>query len=276
MRISLLVMGSLFGLFSPCAYSNGQGVQISPLGVKLTGFGQVDVEKTIEHWADSERAAITGEMNLQVELLKMVCDLDQSETDKLRGLVAVVATRRLLNGRKQLKEFIYASQLADRNPDEPAMNEEFEDKLTPYRAGKGEEGVVKIAARFDRPLNEQPLWKKVLKSSLSPQQWGKYETHCRDRNLMFVAAAVTREIADLDSKVFLDSTQSGELRSKVMEALKTHVTLDRPSSISQAEVMSQPWFGDRENLKPFLRDSQLKHLEKIEQVKSMRGVSWSR
>ncbi|QDT13127.1 hypothetical protein [Planctomycetes bacterium K23_9] len=256
-------------------FASSQGVSINNGRVRLTGFGDVDAEKTIEDWADRERVATTGELNLQIELLTEICGLSEGESKKLKLAAMTVSQRRLVTGRKQMRQFIYESGLVPLPPDAAEIQKTFDDVLTPFRAKKGD-GFVVIQTRFQQALNERPLWGKVIKSTLSPAQYRKYDDHCRNRNRVFVDASVSQSLAILDAQVFLTAFQQDAIRKSVTAAMLPTITLQRPSSVGQADQNVRPWFGNRDHLKPFLRESQLKRLVKIDEVqKAGGGVGWS-
>lgn len=250
----------------------GEGVMVGRGGVKLKDFGAVDLEKTVEHWAAREEEKVAGELNLRIELLTKVCDLQEREVKKLRLAVTAVTRRRLASGREQLEHFIYTSELIKR--DEKLAELNVDDKLIPYRAKSLDDGVVLIATRFERPLDQQPMWKKILKNSLSQSQWMKYEQHRSNRNLAILRVAVTAAVADLDDKVFLTQEDRIELTNQVLKDLSGKVTLDRPSSMKQAQEISGPYFEEINNLKKYLRPTQFERLTQIA-GQDVRGVGWT-
>ena len=258
-------------LFS-CAFA--EGVTVGPDGVKLRGFGDVDLEKTVEYWATNAEQKITGELNLRIEMLTDVCDLKEREVKKLRLAVIAVAKRRLSSGKDQLTQFIYESELVD--PEENHEHVEFEDKLIPYRAKSLDDGIVRFATRFERPLDQQPLWKKVLKNSLSEKQWARYEEHRRSRNRSILNVAVSAEIADLDDNLFFTETSRSELTETVMKELSTQITLDRPSNTKQAKEIVGPFFANIENFQDHLQPSQFQQLKTINREDNGGGIGWSR
>jgi hypothetical protein len=276
MRILVfLVAIAITTMVSPCL-ALAQGVSISRGKVKLIGFGKIDIDKTIDYWADQERASATADLNLQAELIAEICDLSEDETAKLRHAGAAVARRRLLDGRKQMRQFIFKSKLATPDEKEPVSDEVFTDVLTPFKAAEFEVGIVALQARFEEPLHARPLWKKMLQSVLSQTQFQTYANHYRDRNRMFVNASITQAITDLDAQVYLTAEQRHSIQESVQTVLDPLINMDSPSSIEQANQHVLPWFKERENLAAFLRKTQQSRLAQIDEAKNQRGVSWTK
>ncbi len=93
-----------------------QGVSVGPDGVKLSGFGVVDEQKSIDAWAANEKKNMMDPLVLQIELIQEVCDLNEEATAKLHLAAQGVVSRRLLSGRNQLLKFIVDSDLIEKAP----------------------------------------------------------------------------------------------------------------------------------------------------------------
>ncbi len=65
-------------------WARAQGVQVGPNGVRLVGFGDVDIEATVDRWAEIERERISTILDLRVELLVQECELTNPQVKKLR------------------------------------------------------------------------------------------------------------------------------------------------------------------------------------------------
>ena len=108
LRISLLGLALTMLLSSVLA---AQGVSTVGGQVKLSGFGQVDAEKTVQHWVDQQKQRMSSELELLVDRIAEVCQLEESETKKLRLAVKGVVSKRVTAGRLQLQKFMYTSGL---------------------------------------------------------------------------------------------------------------------------------------------------------------------
>ena len=268
MRYLAIVSWTL--LFISTAFA--EGVMVGRDGVKLNGFGNVDLDKTIAHWAENERQILGSELDLRIELLTNVCELKDREVNKLRLAAKAVVRRRMSSGKEQLTQFIYESGLVA--PDEELNHVDYEDKLVPFRAKSLDNGLVHISTRFEQPLDQRPMWTKVLKNSLSESQWSKYQKHRITRNTGILKAAVSAGISDLDDSIFLTQADRSNLINSIVTDLSKTVTLDRPSNMKQANEIARSYIKQIENLKPHLRASQYARLEQLaNEVKG--GVSWS-
>lgn len=273
-RISILTVIAFSALCTDV--SRSQGVSVGRDGVKLMGFGDVDVPKTLENWEERTRRHITSRINLQIELLETVCELEQPDIDKLRLAAQGVAARRLAAGRKQLELFIYDSGLAPRQQaEEDTPPRTSNDRLIATGAGKTANGVVEFKTAFEQPLMEHPLWLKMLQASLNSDQHQKYQDYCRGRNLKYLSTAITLAIADLNTAVFLSETQSQAIFNHTLERLGPGVDTLRPASIEQARTMTNPIFKESENFREFLRPSQMKRLEDLKADTPKTQVGWS-
>lgn len=274
-----------FGWFAFCVaacltqYSGiarGQGVSVSPQGVKLQGFGDVDANATIEHWASEEQRRATEYLGLHIELLRDVCELSDDEVTKLQFAAKGVAVRRVNSGKQQLKRFMIESELIPHEDFESEPPAEADKLLISGAANNRDQpGLVVFQTQFAQSLLEHTLWQSVLKSTFPPQQFEAYEAFTRKRNLHFLATALASAVAHLDSQVCLSPEQRAKLIDNLQHELSRKVTLVFPSNLEQAGQMTLPIISDVEQLRPFLREDQVRRLVDVREAQNHRGVSWS-
>lgn len=70
--------------------SFAQGVSVSPKGVRLMGYGDVDVDATIERWLEIETRKIDTLVHLQIECLTQECELSPVQIELERETVCAI------------------------------------------------------------------------------------------------------------------------------------------------------------------------------------------
>ena len=117
--------------------AQGIGVSVMNNRVQLTGFGEVDLEKTTDAWADSLREEISQKMELQIAQVVDICGLTESETKKVQLAVKGIVSKRIASGSEQVRAFALSSGLVDPNENSEDKEErEYskQDKLIFYGA----------------------------------------------------------------------------------------------------------------------------------------------
>lgn len=258
----------------PCWNAHAQGVSAGPRGVKLNGFGQVDLEKTVDFWSDLEQSKSTEMIQLHIELIQQVCQLSEAETNKLMLAAKGVVSRRLASGRAQLTEFIYESDLVDRPTDALKNSKDYANKLRAFGAGKVCDGIVYLRTEFDTPVSEDPLWTNVLKSTLSDAQLETFQAFSIQRNASFLATAISLAITELDHDIFMSDGQKEELQEYFFELLRPQVTEVNPMTVTQARLIVRPEFEQIAQFENLIRSSQFERLKSLKQEQPRASVGW--
>lgn len=269
---------STFVLILLLATSNrtiAQGVSVGPQGVKLMGYGDIDVEKTMERWDETTSQRIDALIDLQVECLTQQCALTPTQVDKLQLAKSGIVKRKVASGLEQLKRFMIESELIE--GDLPTVSKmESADKLLISGARKDTDtpGVVLFRTTFEKPLFEQSLWQGVLKSNLSSQQFEQYVLNCRTRNSNFVETALDYGIAEIDGAVCLTEQQRTDIEAKLKDLLLSQVTVSFPTNADEATALVQPTLADRTLIDPVLSERQRNALDDYTNLKNWVGVGW--
>ncbi len=271
---------NLFGCIAACLILttslHGQGVAVSSEGIKLSGFDEVDLDATIEVWAKNELHQTTTYLELQLALLKDICELTEDQADKLRLLTKGIGSRRISSGKQQLKDFMTTSELvpADETPMEPSV---AADKLMVSGAKKShdQKRVVLFRTRFEQPLFDLPLWQGVIESTLTESQFAMYQTHCLDRNAQFLETAVMNALGELDSEVCLLKSQKDSIRETILAELGPLVTISHPENMDRASKMVELTLKKRERLRPVLSAKQFARLNYLDGQRNWGGVGWN-
>ncbi len=209
LKIILLTLVALGFVFEEV---RGQlGVSVDNGAVQLTGFGDVDLDKTVEVWSKYNRDLINQKMELLIAQVDDVCNLTDKETQKLKLSVKGIISKRIAAGREQVEVFTQKSGLIELEGD--VQQEEYpkHDQLSIYAASPQDEGVVQLSSFFDTPLIEHPLWSKALENALSAEQLELYQQHRIGVNRKFLNAAIDLWVAEIDAQVFLTTAQVTEI-----------------------------------------------------------------
>ena len=207
MRVFLAITCGVLILWNQTPVVCAEGVSVGRDGVKLTGFGDVDADETVEHWSKRAEQDITTTLNLQIELLSEACELDDATVDKLRNAAKAVTARRIAAGRTQLRKFLYDSSLVSGDEAQDSRKPNAADVWRPYSAGNLRNGIVEFKGEFSKPLLEHPLWAGVMRTSLSEQQMKRLNTFQEKRNTSLLSTAISISIAEMDQEIFLSDDQ---------------------------------------------------------------------
>lgn len=245
-----------FVTFSSASF--GQGVSVGRDGIKLSGFGDVDEQKTLDYWVESEKHSSLAHLNLQIDLIEQICVLDESETEKLQLAARRVVAQRVASGKNQLNRFMLSSGLV--KGDLSKMPEKgLENPLYITGAGSLDEGVVYFRSEFEVEAVEEKFWQKMLASMLGEEQMRRFESYQIQRNKELLRIAVDQEIAQLDQQVCLFPEQRATIRKSVLAALESKVTWSNPNTPPEAAELADSEFdtlGEKA-----LRPQQLERLE---------------
>ncbi len=246
-----------------CKSLPAQGVSNGPRGTKFHGFGEVNGQKTVDFWADNEKQNTEGSLHLQIELIRGVCNLTDAEEAKLRLAAKGVISRRIASGRAQLTKFIVDSELVEKAPEGTRIEENPQNKLRAFGATQLPDGVVYLSTEFEVPATEDPLWTKILESTLSEEQLRLLNEHYIQRNETFLQTAITLSIADLDQRIFLSDEQKKQMSQYFFELFENQVTPLMPMTVTQARNIVRPAFRDLSHFKDQLRPSQFNRLSAL-------------
>lgn len=273
MKMPPLVLATiLFFCFLTNLFS--QGVAVGPNGIKLPGFGEVDLEKTVEHWANLQREQIVGKMDLQIARIIAVCELDELEAKKFRIAAKGVISKRIAVGSQQIKEFAFESGLVQVKT-EIEGTYASQDKLKFYGARQAADGVVEFKSYFDLPLFEHPLWKNTLKKTLSPKRFERYKQHQLATNQRLFEIGIDSWIANLNSEVFLSADQIVQIKARIEELLNDSVTISSPATLKQAVHTVDKEFGtNAESLGELLNEQQTARRLFLLKPQQRVGVGW--
>ncbi|MEM7456189.1 MAG: hypothetical protein AAF456_17720 [Planctomycetota bacterium] len=272
-----LIIGLLSLASSLAADSaGGQGVSVTRDGPVLSGFGEVDLEKTVELWQESEIADIERTMQLQVDQIISVLQLDENESRRLQVAVKGITAERIESGVQQIRRFAVKSQLVNA-PEDEGEDFEFEphNRLQVYGAGRAGDQAVRLQTYFETPLTEHPLWMRTLQNTLSEEKFERYQQYRVARHQAHLDAAIQAWIADLDSQLFLSTEQADQLRTLMSDQLSARVTPDGPASLPGArEVVSMEF--DNNSLETVLSEAQIEHRRETFERNNLRtGVIWT-
>lgn len=266
---------SLLGLALTILLSNvlvAQGVSVAGDNVQLSGFGEVDAEKTVQHWVDQEKQRMSSELGLRVDRIAEVCQLEESETKKLRLAVKGIVSKRINAGRLQLQKFVFASGLVDEDPE---IDQEFEkkDKLNFYGGSRAVEGVVEFRTYFSVPMMDHPLWQKTLEKSLTDEKLKLYSDYRVAANTRVLRHAVDHWVTDFNSKVILTEQQATSIANHMTNKLVPDVTPVFPRTIRQASKIIESSFGPADSLNELLNQKQIELRESAAKARSA-SVGW--
>jgi hypothetical protein len=90
-----------------------QGVSVGPQGVKLMGYGDIDVDKTTERWEETTTQRIDALIDLQIECLTQQCGLTPTQVDKLQLAKTGIVKKKVASGLEQLRIFMIESELIE-------------------------------------------------------------------------------------------------------------------------------------------------------------------
>lgn len=219
------------------------GVSISNNQVQLEGFGEVDLEKTVEAWSEYNRNLINQKMDLLIAQVNDVCKLSEKDTKKLQLSVKGIVSKRIAAGSEQVVAFAKKSGLVDDEEEQAEKEYAKHDQLKFYGASPQPEGIVQLSTYFEMPLIDHPLWSKALETSLSAEQLELYQQHRMSVNRKFLHAAIDLWIAQLDAQVFLTGKQVDDITNSLKKQLDEAVTTSFPMSLKQANSFVNNKFG---------------------------------
>jgi predicted component of type VI protein secretion system len=248
-----------------------QGVSVDGNGVvRLSGFGQVDIEKTVQHWVEQHEPRMSSEFELRVDRIAEVCQLEESETKKLRLAAKGVVSKRINAARLQIRKFAFKSGLVE---EDPGIDQEFEgrDELKLYSAQKHGEGTVEFASRFAVPMIDHPLWQATLKRALTDEKLKLYSDYRITTNTRVLRHGIDYWLSELDAKVILTDQQRTALTSRLLTRLSSEVTPFFPRMVRQARNLAKSSYRNDDSLGGLLNKKQIGLRTDIF-VRS--GVSW--
>ena len=244
-RISLMFVFVL-ALQDTLVMAQGIGVAVGQGGVQLTGFGDVDLDKTVEHWAKAQRFEIGSKMNLRVTQVVKICELNESEAKKLKIAAKGIVGKRISAGQHQIEVFSKKSGLVVKAPDVPDEAEVSEqDKLRIYGANPLGNGVVELKTYFEKPISSHPFWAKTLERTLTAEQMDKYKKFRRSTNLRLFYSATEVWLSKLDSEIFLSPQQHKNILALVRKKGEELVNDSQPETFSQASDLVKKHFGKK-------------------------------
>lgn len=253
-----------------------QGVSVSPKGVRLMGYGDVDVEATIKRWLEIETRKIDTLINLQIECLTQECELSPVQIEKLQLARAGIVKKKIAAGQEQLRRFMIESELVEGElPSESKTVSTEKLLISGARKDVKDPRIVLFRTKFEQPLFEVSLWQGVLKSNLSEKQYAQYHANCVARNSMFLATALTSGISELDGAVCLTQKQRAEIETRLKGSLLSQVTVSFPTNSDEANKLVQPALSDRTAIDPVLTEQQRQALDEHTDSKSWVGVGWT-
>lgn len=98
-------------------------VSSGPNGLKLGGFPEPDVQKTLDHWEQQERARSLRPLLLQVRAIGEECGLDDRGKKKLELIAKRIFSRRTQQARTQLRSFMRRTGLVQPDEAEPSESQ---------------------------------------------------------------------------------------------------------------------------------------------------------
>lgn len=227
------------------------GVNFGPDGPKLSGFGDVDLEKTVEYWVERNDKKVVPQMELYLQRLSEVCQLDETDTTRLRFALKGVLNRRTKSASLQIEQFAYQSGLVELPPDQQQDNadvdEEAKDDLVISSAALKGDGLVALGAEFKRPFHEHPLWIATLEKTLTPQQLEDYRNYQLENNRRNLYLAIDVWVASLDSEVSLSPAQIDSITQHIRQQLMPKVTTTYPRKINEASELVEQSYGLKED-----------------------------
>ena len=273
------LISTIFITSNPEVLGQGVGVAIGRNGVQLSGFGEVDLEKTLEHWSKEQRTIIQSKMELRVAQVVEVCGLNDADAKKLKIATKGIVSRRLAAGQSQIEQFSKQSGLIKPSDDEPEEQKNEiadEDKLNFYGASPLGVGIVEFKTYFEKPLSTHSLWIKTLKKTLTEEQMAKYSTHRKATNLKLLRSATELWLVRLDSEIFLSPKQQSSIRQLVEKQLDKLVSASEPENFLQANQMIEKNFGKKpEVIASMLSKNQLERLKVTLQPQKGSRVTWA-
>lgn len=274
MKLRILLLAILALSFSVQEIHAQFGVSVNNGNVTLTGFGEVDLEKTVEFWSASHRDLINQKMELLIVQVDDVCGLTDKETQKLKLSVKGIVSRRIAAGQEQVELFAQKSGLVEPEGDLQEKEYPKHDRLTIYSASPQEEGVIQFSSFFGTSLTDHPLWDKALESSLSPEQLELYERHRIGLNRKFLHAAIDLWVAEINAQVFLTPSQVEAVTASLRENLNPSVTTSFPVSFKNAKIFVEERYSSQaDSLGELLNEKQTQRRKVL--LEAPRGrVGW--
>ena len=260
-----------------CQNLAAQGVTVwGPNNVKLQGFGEIDLDKTVDHWTENLKSEFIPRMNLKIAQLIEICELDDADGLKLRIAVKGVVSKRIQSGSKQVRQFSIASGLVEENPDNAEDPEEFgeHDLLKFYGASSRPNKVVEFKSYFSKQLIDHPLWVKTLERTLSDEQLKRYKDYQLGTQQRLLDLAIECWIVRLDSDVPLSEKQFSNIRNRMKEELKEEVSVTAPGMLGTAQSIVRKAFKNPESLGDLLTAEQTKRRVELAKPQGGSSVSW--
>ena len=268
LRISFLGLALTILLSSVLA---AQGVSVDGNGVvRLSGFGQVDIEKTVQHWVEQHEQRMRSEFELRVDRIAEVCQLKEAATKRLRLAAKGVVSKRIDSARLQIQKFAFTSGLVE---DDPGIDQEFEakDKLILRSANGLDDGTVEFASRFAVPMIDHPLWQTTLKRALTDEKLKVYSDYRIAANTRVLRNGIDYWVSQLDAKVILTDQQKTTLTNRLATRLSSKVTPVFPRTVGQARNLARYSYHNDDSLGELLNQKQIELRSRID-IRS--GVSW--
>ncbi len=238
--------------------AGGIGVNVGPNGPTLSGFGNVDLQKTTEFWADSQIQTILPQMELRVDQIIELCGLSEEEANRIRLAVKGVVSKRTAAASRQIEEFVYSSGLAEPPSDFERGPEVMQhDQLVFFSAHPVGDGVVALGADFKLAITEHPLWINTIEKTLTASQFEKYRQFRMDHSRKLLHLAIDYWVASLESDVVLSPQQTDAVTVFIRNELDKLVTMEYPASMRQAtETVEKAFAGNSDSLGNLLTEKQ--------------------
>jgi hypothetical protein len=274
-RIHIFLSANFLLLLS-FAFAQGQGVAMGNGVVTLSGFGDVDLEKSVELWAENYRSQSTLKMDLIISRMQTICEVEENDSKKLRLTVKGIVGKQIATGRKQAAAFLMKSGVVPSDENLEEQEYEEDEKLTFYAASPGAESTIVIGAFFEVPITEHPLWIRAFNNTLNEIEIKRYQEFQVKQNTILIHAAIDLAIGELNAKIYLTDEQVNQLRQHLRVENADLATTSSPSTINYATRIARALANQPELIDEFLTPKQLELRKALAPPIGVARVSWGR
>lgn len=185
------------------------------------------------------------QLQLQVDEMKAVCGLEDSQVQKLNIAAKAAAQKQMEKWSKTMDDFqMWEPMGVDTEKEENVRVDEID--LTKLDSNIFHLLTTDFTGELREELNNDKIWKKALKSTLTEEQQGKLNAHHEKKNEKVLEATVQYFSRTYGSQIHLDAEQEKAFAKAIQKSLAgqnlptsiddTYIMLTRIASIPSKEL----------------------------------------
>ena len=175
-------------------------------------------KKRVTNYLNQMKSSSENRLAVVLEDIDRICQLDESQTKKLRFAAKGAVSKYVAKLEKQQND-MYRRQFGDKwdeDENEEETDKPEENRFQPARGAVMFERVAWVGRQQNYAVENEKIWKDNIKKVLSEEQTKKYDEALKERNEFRRNAAVNTFIAQIDRQLLLTKSQR-ELITKLID-----------------------------------------------------------